>query len=237
MKPLHIIQLQILKKLLFSPSLRYSDLKPNPDMENNQLDFHLDSLINQNFVTKTGKNYVLTDLGKEYAGRMDTGETEIAKQSKVCAWVCCTRIKNGNKQFLIGTRLKQPFYGCQGFLGGKVRFGESIIEAAQRELYEEANLEGNPQIVSLKHFRVFGKETNKLVEDKLMFLCWVENPKGNLTEKNEEGEYHWINKSDLPKYLTNPFEPLEEFLSFVDEMDNFQGQLSIKEVVHHTEKF
>lgn len=45
MKQLHEIQLQILKKLLFAKELRYTDLKPDVELENNQLDFHLDKLI------------------------------------------------------------------------------------------------------------------------------------------------------------------------------------------------
>jgi hypothetical protein len=45
MKQLHPIQLKILKKLLFAPQLKYTELKPEEHIENNQLSFHLNTLI------------------------------------------------------------------------------------------------------------------------------------------------------------------------------------------------
>ena len=52
MRQLHEIQLQILKKLLFASGLRYAQIKPDPQMENNQFDFHLDQLIDGGYVEK-----------------------------------------------------------------------------------------------------------------------------------------------------------------------------------------
>jgi hypothetical protein len=123
MKQLHPIQLQIMKKLLLSPTLRYGEMKPNPDMENNQFDFHLDQLINGNYIKKEDGIYSLTSFGKEYANRMDTDTVAIMKQAKVSAIVLPVKIVNSKKYYLIYTRLKQPFYGCQGFMSGKVSYG------------------------------------------------------------------------------------------------------------------
>src|SRR5436190_10158647 len=128
MKQIHSIQLQILKKMLFTNGSRYSDLKPKKSMENNQFDFHLDQLTKAGYVKKSDKDYSLTSLGKEYANRMDTDKVLVTPQSKVSVILC--PLKNDN-EYLIYTRLKQPFYGCQGFMSGKVQYGELIIDAAK----------------------------------------------------------------------------------------------------------
>lgn len=232
MKQLHGVQLQILKKLLFANELRYSQVKPDPEMENNQFDFHLDQLISGGYVEKKNKTYKLTNFGKEYANRMDTEEVLIAKQSKISAWICCRR-KN---QYLIYTRLKQPFYGCQGFMSGKVKYGEKIVEAAERELEEETGLKGKPQIVSIKHFLVFDKQSNELVEDKFMFLCLMENPTGEL-RPHDEGKYEWINENNLKSYVINHFESWRAFEKQLEEIKSFKGEIKLEEIDHWSEKF
>ncbi|KKR91981.1 MAG: NUDIX hydrolase [Candidatus Woesebacteria bacterium GW2011_GWA1_41_13b] len=236
MKQLHNTQLEILKKLLFASSLRYARLKPDPEMENNQFNFHLNQLIDGGYVIKGGRNYGLTNFGKEYANRMDTDQTIIAKQSKISAWVCCIRTMGGKKQYLIYTRLKQPFYGCQGFMSGKVAYGEKVLEAAKRELKEETGLQGNAQIVSIKHFLVFDKTTNELVEDKFMFLCLVKNPTGKLTANNE-GKYEWVEENKFKQYVTNHFESFPAFMKQVEEIKSYNGQVSLQEINHWSSKF
>src|SRR3989344_584214 len=210
MSQLHEIQLKILKNLLFADGLRYAKMKPDPEIENNQFDFHLDQLTEGGYIDKRDKVYKLTNFGKEYANRMDTEEVVVAKQSKVSAWVCCTRRRGGQVEYLIYTRLKQPFYGCQGFMSGKVKYGEKVIDAARRELGEETGLVGEPKIVSIKHFLVYDKQSNVLVEDKFMFLCLAKNPVGEI-RPHDEGKYEWVGEIDLKKYVTNHFESWEAF--------------------------
>ncbi|MCC2632001.1 MAG: putative hydrolase [Patescibacteria group bacterium] len=77
MKQLHPLQLQILKKLLFASSLRYTEMRPDADVENNSLDFHLDKMIKAGYVHKNDGAYSLTSTGKEYANRIDAEKTII----------------------------------------------------------------------------------------------------------------------------------------------------------------
>ena len=208
-KQMHPIQLQILKKLLFSEGLRFSQLKPDKVLENNQFSFHLDQLITSGYVQKDHVDYVLTTLGKEFANRMDTDKLSIKPQAKLSVLLCCQRDHDQKLQYLIYTRRKHPFYGCQGFFSGKVSYGERITEAAKRELKEETNLEGDPHLIGIVHYRVFDKMSRDLIEDKFFYVCSVVNPIGVL-QGDDEGIYEWVNSDDVLTYITQPFESFAE---------------------------
>src|SRR5260221_866362 len=126
MKDLHYIQLNILRKLLFSSSLRFSELRPK-DIENNLLTFHIDQLIRDKLIEKVDDKYQLTQKGKEFANRMDTDKVEIKPQGKIGAIECCIRNTGDELEFLAYTRLKHPFYGSQGYSSGKVQYGAKTI--------------------------------------------------------------------------------------------------------------
>ncbi|MCL4389990.1 MAG: NUDIX domain-containing protein [Patescibacteria group bacterium] len=212
---LHRLQLEILKKLLFAQSLRHTDLRPSEKIENNLLGFHLKQLIRFGLVEKKSNRYFLTVEGKEFASRIDTHSTSVKKQSKLVVHLCPIRRRNGLLEFLIYTRAKQPFYGCQGLGSGKVFFGETAETAARRVLKEETNLEGEPKLISARHIIYLEPETNKILDDRTVLLCAVENPTGQL-QSNKEGTYEWVKESSLARFVKKPF------LSFADFQNDIQ---------------
>lgn len=236
MKQIHHLQLEILRKLVFSPKLKYLQLKPSGDIENNQFDFHLNRLMEMAYVEKNDNKYQLSTKGKEYTTRMDTDSVEIMKQAKLSAWFAVTRKVKGKLQFLIYTRLKHPFYGCQGFGGGKMVFGERIVDTAQRELKEETGLEGKAEIIKMVHYRVFDRNKN-LLEDKMMFLCRIASPIGSLTREVEEGKYEWVDENKIEDYITKPFEDMSVIMSYIKEVKEFSGRVTIEEQDVITNKF
>lgn len=236
MKQLHEIQLGILKKLLFSPTLRYTEMKSEMRMDNNQFDFHLDSLTKAGLVVKVEGGYQLTQEGKEYANRMDTDSVKIIKQAKLGARVGCVRDSGGELEFLVYTRKKQPFFNCQGFLAGKINYGESVSGAAKRELLEETGLDGDPVLVEVEHMLVYDKSSGDLLEDKFFFFYLVKNPKGEVVS-TEEGENYWVKESDLESQILNPFNSKEEFFYEVGLLKNFAGEVKFLEKKVYSEKF
>lgn len=236
MKQIHHLQLEILRKLVFSPKLKYLQLKPSGDIENNQFDFHLNRLMEMAYVEKNDNKYQLSTKGKEYTTRMDTDSVEIMKQAKLSVWLAVTRKVKGKLQFLIYTRLKHPFYGCQGFGGGKMAFGERIVDTAQRELKEETGLEGKAEIIKMAHYRVFDRNKN-LLEDKIMFLCRIASPIGSLTREVEEGKYEWVDENKIEDYITKPFEDMSVIMSYIKEVKEFSGRVTIEEQDVITNKF
>jgi len=211
-------------------------MKLNKEMENNKFDFHLKKLIQMKFIRKNSDKYFLTSKGKDYANRIDSDKKRLSLQAKITSWICAVKTNGDDKEYLIYTRLKNPFYGGQGFMTGKLQYGEKVIDGAKREFKEETNLRGEPQIVSIRHYLVKDKESQKLVEDKFMILCKVENPKGVL-KGCKEGKYEWIKKGEFKKHVTNHFENFESFIRDISIIDNFNGQVIFEEFEHFTEMF
>lgn len=229
MKQLHEIQLNILRDLLFTDGSKYSDLKPL-DMENSQFVFHLEKLQENGLIKKDEAAYGLTDLGKEYANRIDTDIVQIPVQAKVTTVLCA--VNESTKEYLIYKRLKNPFYGCLGFPTEKPKWGEKLSDAAKRGLKEEVNLDGSPILFAIRHYRVFLPDL-KLVEDKIMHAYFFKNPNG-IISSNLEGDYVWVSEKELEKFVQPS---LIEFKEFYDAFINFKGEVTFKELDVTTSKF
>lgn len=242
MKQYNKIQLQVLKKLQFAEFLRYSDLKPNSTIENNKLQFHIDQLINNGLVIKTEDGYTLTPEGKDYASRMNADDAsdpniKLGKQAKISVVECCYRENaDGKREFLVYTQKHQPFYGFQGFPAGKVNLGEQVVEAAQRELKEEAGLSGNAEIVHIVHERIMSKSDGSLLQDVMLFVTRVVNPVGQICS-NGEGDFEWVTEKNLTEYIKQPFRSIDHIKKIVDKCLHFEGQVEFEEVTEMTDQF
>jgi len=214
MTNLHSTQVSILQNIMYSNGLRFSQLKPN-DTESNKFTFHLEKLIQDNWIKKTGNLYTLTEKGKELAGRMDLGDSKVKNQAKISVVMVCINTNTQPKKYLLYTRLKSPFYKFQGFPTGKVQEGEIISHAAIRELKEETGLTGKPQIVGILHSTIKNPDL-KLLEDKIFFVCKFNNPTGKLVS-GPEGNYQWVDKPKISDYLQRPVQELKEIFTMLNK--------------------
>lgn len=231
MKSLHSIQIKILQDLLYKECIKYSDLKPK-EMEGSQFTFHLEALIKEGLIKKNTLGYALTSKGKEVANRMDYGDTDIKAQAKISAVLCCIREVDGVIQYLLYTRKKNPFWGYQGFPTGKVKRGEDIYKAAGRELLEETNLEGIPELFAIRHYRIYSND-NLLLEDKIFFAFRFKDPKGKLTS-GKEGDFKWVDKNNVYEYLERPVKEIPEIIK---ALEKFSGEITFLEGSYTTEGF
>lgn len=228
MKKIHKIQLNILRTLLFAKSKRYSEIKPT-DMEGSQFTFHLDTLISSKLIVKDSNGlYSLTPKGKELANQMDSVDIKMKKQSKVTTKICCVNNTNAENEYLLYKRLKNPFYGCQGFPNSKIWYGSSFIESAKNGLFKETDLIGKPELFAIRHYTVYDKNNDNLLEDKTMYLFKVINPSGKLKSK-KDGEFIWVKESKISDFVQDPLPEFQEVLQLLKEAPQIDF---FKEVVH-----
>jgi 8-oxo-dGTP pyrophosphatase MutT (NUDIX family) len=204
---IHDFQISILRVLLFKPESRFSDLN-RVGVTNDHFTFHVNHLIKEGLIKKADGKYTLTDIGKEFANRMDTDSLKLERQAKLGVALHAVRIKNGKTEVLVHKRLKEPFYGWYGSHSGKIRWGESPIDCARREFEEETGLSGKFILKEIVHYFHYHKD-GRLLEDKYFWVFRVDDVSGKLKEKVPEGENVWMDESKFRK-LKNTFASYDE---------------------------
>ena len=86
-------------------------------------------------------------------------------------------------------------------MGGKIKWGETIYETAERELKEETGLRGKIKLVGIKHKIDYSVEGN-LLEDKFFFIFVATKLQGRLIHKLKEGENYWLTEEEIRKLPT-----------------------------------
>lgn len=219
----HKAQTSILRALLFIPHASFAELQKTTDLSSDHFNFHIRRLIDSDMVKKHTDGYTLTIKGKEYANRLDTDENEIEKQPKISVALLVERERKGQREFIVQQRLKQPYFGFFGRLGGKVRWGESFEEAATRELLEETGLRGTFTFSHVFHKRDYKKSDNSLLEDKVFIIMHCSEYDGEMIEDFEGGKNFWMTQKEFVSQ-DNIFESARDFVKYHDEGIKYHSQ-------------
>lgn len=220
---IHESQTLILRHLLFTPRAGFAELQKQTDLTSDHFNFHIKKLVKSGFIEKIDEQYRLTQKGKEYANRMDTDENEIERQPKVSVALVVERHVDGRREFLAQQRLKQPYYGFWGRLGGKVRWGESLEEAASRELKEETGLVADFEFRMIFHKRDYRKKDGTLLEDKLFFIMYTNQVSGVMAEQFEGGINRWMTQEEFMSQ-EKTFESARDFITLLDNNVSYHAQ-------------
>lgn len=227
----HEAQTKILRELLFLPHAGYAELQKPTGLTSDHFNFHIARLVELKLVGKLERGkYQLTAKGKEYANKMDTDNNTIEKQPKVAVLLCVEKKINGKTHYLFQQRRKHPYYGFWGLISGKIRWGETIIQTAARELMEEAGIEADWQYAGVYHEH--SSTGGELLEDKVFHVIRGVNPKGVLVEDFEGGHNAWLTRAEaLAKEKVYP--------SCAIELDIAKGKHDIVEqlVVYNEDHF
>lgn len=224
LQKLHYFQVQILEKLSKKPFLKFNELLIE-NLESEHTNYHLQKLLGLKLVEKTTKGYTLTDKGKDYTNLMDDATKFIEKQPKTGVLLNITRVNDqGETEFLLSRRKKQPYFDKVGRLTGKVKFGETIIEAAEREFTEETGLVAiNPELYEIYH-KIRTREDGETVQDVIFYRVQISQFTGTLIEKTPYQENIWCTEKQA---LESSEIDLFEDLKF--EMPNDDGILLFSE--------
>lgn len=215
MDNLHPVQMQIIRELTFSPSIKFSELNVK-DLESDKFSYHIRKLLNDGLIKKDKSDkYSLTNKGKLYSSHMDTNTNTIEKQPKSSVLVIVHKKNKQKNSLLIHTRTKEPYYNYSGFLSGKIRYGETLEEAALRELEEETGLLGSGyKHHFVLHEMVYNFDGDQL-EDKFFHIVGFSDTNGSLLDKSIDGKNRWITEKQLREtelLFHNEIEILDWFL-------------------------
>ncbi len=220
---LHVIQKEILIRLIQNPELRYSQLKPK-HIESNHFMYHLKALMRDGMVEKRDNgNYSLTMEGKLYADQVNLKTLKVRRQPKIVTLVA---VQNDKNQWLLYKRKHQPLINQIGFPYGKLHLGETVQEAAERELMEKTGL-----TCKLKHKGdgyIIIHEENEPVSQICFHLFYGRNPKGKM---KTETQYGWIRWSDENDDFTKPpfMASMHDLMRLIEtEKDRFFVELIYK---------
>lgn len=200
---IHEIQTSILRELLFTREAGFSELRKQTNVESDHFKFHIARLCDIGYITKNDNGkYSLTLTGKEYANKLDTDRNVIERQPKSAVIIVLKQYD----QVLVQERLKHPYFGFWGYPGGKIRWGETILEAAARELLEETGLSASMTYRGVYHERVESTEDGTIMEDKIFHIVSGISPSGTLADTFQGGRNAWMSLKDLAfikkKYLS-----------------------------------
>lgn len=225
---LHEIQGAILRELIFNNGTTFSALN-TVDIGNDHFTFHLKRLVKEGMIEKKGKLYFLTQKGKMFAGKLDTDALVIEKQGTPSVSVTARKMIKGEPHFLVQKRMKEPFYGLHGFIHGKIRFGEFVVDAAKREFHEETGLSGEPHVLTVGH-RIGGPSRDNVNSDNFFFMFVVWHPKGKLLQ-TKEGKNSWKTIEEIRKLRVFP--SLELYIDILERgtyTGFFEHFIELKEI-------
>ena len=215
---IHGAQTAILRELLFRPKAGYAELQRPTGLSSDHFNFHIARLVGLGLVEKLARgSYRMTNRGKEYANKLDTDHNTIERQPKSAVLLGVEKLVDGVPHYLFQERLKHPWYGFWGILGGKIRWGETILQCAARELLEETGLQADLRHRGIYHEHTFETESGEMLEDKIFHVVHCTNPTGELIERFEGGRNVWLTET-AARQLEKRFD------SFETEFDMFLGK-------------
>ena len=183
---MHRLQQHILGQLINNPSLRYADLKP-AEVEGNLFMYHLRVLMKQGLVVKRPDGrYELSPDGKLYADTLSLKTLTPRVQPRLVTLTVC---RNEQGEYLLFRRKRHPMLGWVGFPYGKIHLGETVAQAAARELEEKTGIQA--QLAHRGDGYITFIEQDEPVSQVFFHLFVGANPEGKLRTDPPSGTVFW----------------------------------------------
>lgn len=193
------IQASIMTALCLNGTLRFSEMN-TAAVPSDQFSYHVRQLIKYNLVEKLPDNtYTLTVNGRSRAIMLDTRSNQFIEQGFIACRIVLSRQTDGVVQYLVQHRTRVPYTGNIAEPGGKILFGEDILQAAHRNMLIETGLTCRLEIRGLVHFK--DQYQDRIVQDKYFFVIRATKPTGTLLDRGATGENVWMTRDQI---ATNP---------------------------------
>ncbi len=164
---MHHIQKSIILNLARTSPLRFTDLQP-PRVPNNTFSYHLKKLVDGQYIELTPEGYVPT----RKALKLVVFGVNHGRAAPKPDTITMIYIENDEGETLLLNRNRKPFQGWYGIPGGQVHLGETLDQAAERELTEKTTLiaDGQLEAVGVLDFRYVEQETKDIFQHMIGFI-------------------------------------------------------------------
>jgi 8-oxo-dGTP pyrophosphatase MutT (NUDIX family) len=183
------IQNRILSDLKNARSLRYATLRAS-GVPNDLFNYHLQHLVKKGFVAKSGEGYSLADKGVRHVADPFPANDAITSLFKINFITIVSRTVKGKIEILNQVRKSNPSYGKIGVMGGVVRKGEPMAQAAARKLEEETGLRAAFRIVGCERRMMYA--AGKLFSDLMFPIAYADSHEGELAVETKFGLNLWV---------------------------------------------
>lgn len=202
------IQNRIISKLKNAASLRYSELWPEK-IPNDLFNYHLQFLVKKGYVNRKDDGYSLSEMGVKHVADFNpaTDDSGTANLFKVNVLTVVSRIHEKRIQILNQIRKSNPSYGKIGVMGGVVRKGESIEEAASRKLKAETGLQASFKIVGIQRRTMYVR--GELFSDVIFPIAYADEHESELLPDTEYGHNMWVDIDEAIKNDSAEFDSIK----------------------------
>jgi ADP-ribose pyrophosphatase YjhB (NUDIX family) len=202
------IQNHIISRLKNAKTLRYSEIQPK-NIPNDLYNYHLQFLVKKGYVNKSGDGYSLSESGVKHVADFNpaTADSGTANLFKVNVLTVLSRMHDKKIQVLNQIRKSNPSYGKVGIMGGVVRKGESIEDAASRKLKTETGLEAVFKLIGMQRRTMYIK--GELFSDVFFPIAYVDEYEGELIEDSEYGHNMWVDIDEAIKNDSEEFDSIK----------------------------
>jgi ADP-ribose pyrophosphatase YjhB (NUDIX family)/predicted transcriptional regulator len=186
-QPLHKAQLSILTALRHTNAARFSDLMQPTGLTSDTFKFHIRKLAHAGIIEKiaTGE-YRLTAHGKAIANITNQETRTIRRQPKLSVLLVVTRQgADGQTEYVVQRRLRNPFYGYWGFPSGPINWGEMPEQAAHTELKKQTGISADFTVSGFYREQDISDDPAKPLEDKLFTVL-------TSVVRDSDDFTHWI---------------------------------------------
>ena len=188
----HFLQRDIVNRLAYTETLRFSELKPD-EIDNKLFTYHLKKTILAGFVEKTADgDYRLTSAGQKIGKSVHETETRLIDRAYSVLFLAVRR----GDDWLLYTRGTHPLLGFTGFLQAKPQPGQAATATASQTLRKETGLEAKFHTTATGFFTI---TSNDVTESFINFtLLYAEDPRGDtrLETSDGTGNLSWQSNPD-----------------------------------------